>query len=229
MKIFAISDLHLSTLAPKPMDIFSSKWENHFEKISMDWKEKVSDEDVVIIAGDISWAMYLEDAMPDIELIHNLPGKKVIIKGNHDYWWQSITKIRNIFPKDFYVIQNDAIKIEDVIFCGARLWSFFGSETTADDIKIADREGLRLKLSLDSAMKLKEENDKVICITHYPPFDQQKHLDKFTKIIDSYDVDKIVFGHIHGANKGYNIKTVINDKEYYLTSCDQLDFKLLEI
>ena len=109
MNVFAISDLHLSVNNPKPMDIFGPQWESYLDKIFLDWQEKVEEDDLVLLAGDFSWAMKLEDSVSDFEMIKKLPGKKVIIRGNHDYWWKSITAVRKILPENFYAIKNDAL------------------------------------------------------------------------------------------------------------------------
>ena len=136
MKIFAISDLHLSLSGEKPMDIFGYSWEDYLNKIELDWQNKVSDEDIVLISGDISWAMKQEDALKDIEFISKQKGKKILIRGNHDYWWQSITKLREMMPKDIFLLQNDAVKIGNFVFCGSRGWAVEGSP----DFKEHDRK-----------------------------------------------------------------------------------------
>ena len=116
MKVFAISDLHLSFSCDKPMNVFGGAWENYLQEIEQSWNELVSDDDIVIIAGDISWAMKLSEAVADLEYIGKFKGKKIIIKGNHDYWWSSISAVRNVLPKDVYAIQNDALKIGNFVF-----------------------------------------------------------------------------------------------------------------
>ena len=149
MEIYSISDLHLSINSNKPMDIFGPVWENSFEKITEDWLNKVKEDDIVLLCGDLSWAMKQDDALEDIKLLNNLPGKKIILKGNHDYWWQGITALRSVLPKNFFAIQNDALKIEDKIFCGTRGWVMpEGKQNTEENIKIYNREVERLKLSL---------------------------------------------------------------------------------
>ena len=120
MKVFAISDLHLSTVCDKPMDVFGKSWENYFEQICQDWNSKVSQDDVVILAGDFSWAMRFEQALPDFNLVAQLPGNKVILRGNHDYWWNTISQVRNGIPKGFYALQNDCLRFENLLICGTR-------------------------------------------------------------------------------------------------------------
>lgn len=203
------------------MDIFGEVWENYLDTIFEDWQKKVDDDDIVLLAGDFSWAMKLKDAIVDISLISKLKGKKIIIRGNHDYWWESIGKVRSILPKDFYALQNDSIKIGDYIFCGTRGWTF-------DDEKLINREYIRLNLSLESAKKLQTNNEKIICLIHYPPFEKGYKESIFTKLIDSFGVHAVVYGHIH-SRKDFNLKTTIGKTPYYLTSCDMVENKLIQI
>ena len=230
MKIFSISDLHLSENSNKPMDIFGPVWEGSFEKIKQDWSNKVSNEDIVLLCGDLSWAMKLEDAIADINMLEQLKGTKILLKGNHDYWWQSITALRNILPKNIYAIQNDALKIGDFVFCGTRGWLIpEGKFNTEENQKIYNREVERLKLSLDAMKRIKNEGDRVVCLMHYPPFLQNEASTKFTELIESYGVNFVVFGHIHKNLSGYKFKTTINNVTYFLSSCDLIENKLIEI
>ncbi len=230
MKIFAISDLHLSINNPKPMDIFGPVWDNYLDKIIDDWKEKVTDDDIVLLAGDLSWAMKLEDAIPDIEILRNLKGTKILLRGNHDYWWSTISKVRNILPEKVYAIQNDSLEIGDYIFCGTRGWIVDNSKlNNGEDKKIFDRELIRLELSLKDAKSKQTRGQKIICMLHFPPYDRNYNPTAFTNLIESYGVDTVVFGHLHG--KIPNIKKIltINHVNYYLTSCDIVGNKLMEI
>ncbi len=230
MKLFAISDLHISTNSDKPMDIFGGNWVGYLEKIFADWKDKVSEEDVVLIGGDISWAMTLDKAVEDINLMNGLPGKKVMIKGNHDYWWQAIGKVRDVLPENFFALQNDCIKLGNAIICGSRCWSVPGApDFKEQDRKIYLRETERLKLSFASVNKIKDAGDKVVALVHYPPFNVKREDTLFTEIFEQNGVDSVVYGHLHG-NKVKSEKLVIkNGIKYYLTSCDQVDNKLTEI
>ena len=229
MKIFAISDLHLSVNNPKPMDIFGPTWENYIEKIFDDWRVKVTEEDVVLLAGDFSWAMKIDDVRADFAMLKDLPGKKVIIRGNHDYWWKSISAVRNILPPSFYAIQNDAIKFENVIICGTRLWNIPDlKKASEEDIKIYNRELIRLKLTLDSAKKLQEEGDKLICMLHYPPYSFKEEDNEITKLLEEYKVDVVVYGHIHAYCR-QNLILKKNEVTYYLTSCDIVNNTLIPI
>lgn len=232
MKVFAISDLHLSTTTNKPMDIFGDNWENHFEKISQDWKEKVSEDDLVLIAGDISWSMTMEEAKGDLDLIAKLPGKKVMIKGNHEYWWHSITKVREILSENMYAIQNDSIRFGNLLLCGTRGWTAPEPQKnlTKEDEKLYKREVERLKLTLASMTKIRQDGDKVICMMHYPPLNERNEGSDFTKLLEEYNVDICVYGHIHTSyTRGKNLIFEHNNVKYYQTSCDQVNFKLVEI
>lgn len=223
MKIFAISDLHLSNSCDKPMDVFGGNWENYTEKIIANWNEKVSEDDLVLIAGDISWAMKLEEAQDDLKWIDQLPGKKIIIKGNHEYWWKSISAVRAILPESIMAIQNDAIKIGKYIICGTRGWTVpeEGKDFSDEDMKIYKREVERLKLTLMFAKNMREEGNEIIAMMHFPPFNSDKQSSEFTKLFEEYGVNKVVFGHIHGYTN-CPLKTTINGIEYYFTSCDHI-------
>ena len=230
MKIYAISDFHISTNTDKPMDIFGGKWIDYLDKIKADWESKVSGDDLVLIAGDISWAMNIDDAAIDLEYFRNLKGKKVFIKGNHDYWWNGIGKVRGIMPENCFALQNDAIRIDGVVVCGSRGWLVPGNPDFGEqDKKIYMRETERLKLSLKSAEKLMREGDKLVALIHYPPFNAKKENSAFTDIFEEYKVGSVVYGHLHGRNVRAEKFVIKNGVKYYLTSCDMADNKLTEI
>ena len=230
MKIYSISDLHLDINNTKPMDIFGPVWHDYLDKIVSDWHERVTDEDVVILAGDYSWAMKLEDVVPDFDFLRNLPGKKIIIRGNHDYWWSSVSRVREKLPPNTYALQNDAIKIGEYIFCGNRGWIIpEGKYDTAENRKIYARELIRLELSLQSAKKLQTADEKIVFITHYPPFNKNIEPSEYTRLIEQYGVSFVVFGHLHGYVNPKMYFNDINGVKYYLTSCDALKNKLVEI
>lgn len=231
MKVFAISDLHLSINNPKPMNIFGPTWEGYLDKIFLDWENKVGEDDLVLLAGDFSWAMKLEETKPDFELLRNLPGKKIIIRGNHDYWWKSISAVREFIPESFYAIQNDALKFGNYIVCGTRLWNIpdINKNISEEDRKIYNRELIRLEMTLQNAQKLKSSNeDKIICMLHYPPYTFKEEDNEVTNLIEKYDVSKVVYGHIH-ANCKQNLILNKNGIEYFLTSCDIVGNKIIEI
>ena len=224
--VFAISDLHLGTCVDKPMDVFGKKWEGHYEKIVRDWWQKVGEEDVVLLAGDFSWAMTLEEAKEDFLKVAALPGKKVILKGNHDYWWQSLSKVKGILPEGFFVLQNDVVRIGNYLFCGSRGWTT--ESDSEEDKKIYDRELIRLELSLKEMQKCRADGDVVIGMTHYPPFDLSQQPTAVTQLFDKYGVGKVVYGHLHG-NVYAKKKVMIGRAAYYLTSCDLVDFALVSV
>ena len=230
MKIFAISDLHISTNTDKPMDVFGGNWVGYLDKIKSDWQDKVSDEDLVLIGGDISWAMDICDAQKDIETLKELKGKKILIKGNHDYWWSGIGKVRDMLPEGFYALQNDSIRFDGVVICGSRCWSVPGApDFKEQDMKIYLRETERLKLSLSAASKIKKDGDKLIALVHYPPFNVRRENSLFTDIFEKNGVDSVIYGHLHGKGVRADKLVVKNGVKYYLTSCDQVDNKLTEI
>lgn len=231
MKVFAISDLHLSAANDKPMDIFGDGWLDYFEHIKKDWSVKVSDDDLVLLPGDLSWAMTLPDAMQDIMQLAGLKGKKVLIRGNHDYWWKSISKLRSELPDNIYAVQNDCLRFGDYLICGSRGWVCpdESGELSEEDNKIYTREGERLKLSLSTMERMRKSGDKVICMMHYPPFNVKRTPSVFTGHISDYKVDCVVYGHLHGSNCRADNVVNLNGIRYYLTSCDLVKNKLVQI
>lgn len=231
MKIFAISDLHLSINNPKPMDIFGPVWEGYLDKIEADWSHKVSDDDVVLVSGDISWAMRLNEAEKDLEYIGRLKGNKVLIKGNHDYWWSAIGEVRRRLGGNTYAIQNDAIRFDNVIVCGSRGWSVpeNGVFKDSQDEKIYKRELIRMELSLKSMQAMRRLEDKVVVMTHFPPYNYRCEDSDMTRLFEQYGVDVVVFGHLHSYDKKQKMMIVKNNIRYYLTSCDLINNELIEI
>ena len=230
MKVFAIGDTHLSSVVEKPMDIFGPGWENHFERICNDWNARVNDDDLVLIPGDISWGMYLEEAVPDLDLIAKLKSKKIITRGNHDYWWKSISAVRSVLKPNMYALQNDAIRFDGVVVCGTRGWAV--PENTfkdAEDEKIFKREVIRLELGLQAMDKLYQPQDKRIVMIHYPPFNAKMQPSEFTRLCEKYKVDYVVYGHLHGKNCRVKHELIQNEVKYLLCSCDQVDCKLVSV
>lgn len=227
MALYAISDLHLAFNVDKPMDIFGERWLNHDEKIKKNWLDKVTDEDTVLIAGDISWSMRAEDSKYDLDWIDSLPGKKIISKGNHDYWWQGIVKLNKMYENTKF-IQNNFYNYNDYAICGTRGWTSPESDKfTQHDRKIYDRELIRLRLSLDMAKK--EGYNKFIVMIHYPPTNEKYEETEFTKIFKEYGVEKVIYGHLHGPSN-YRIKNeTVDGVEYINTSCDFINFDPVKI
>lgn len=228
MRIFAISDLHLATSVDKPMDIFGGAWEGYFENIKSDWSSRVAEDDIVLIAGDISWAMNLAQAKSDIDEIGKLNGKKVMIRGNHDYWWSSYSKVKEILPEGVFCIQNNALKFGDVIVCGTRGWCV-AEKSEDNDLKYINRELSRLSLSINEAKRLQTKDEKIIVMLHYPPFNSKFENSVFTDLIAEKNIKTVVYGHLHGEN--IRVKPVVNKgiTDYYLTSCDILKNKLFDL
>lgn len=234
MHIYAIGDLHLSgEPASKPMEVFGEHWTGHKEKIKNNWLSTVQPEDYVIIAGDISWAMNLADAAVDLNWIAQLPGHKLLMRGNHDYWWTSVSKMRKQYEGVLEFLQNDSttVTIEDgrvVAICGTRGWILPSAEKfTEEDNKIYLREGIRMELGLQEAIK--SAPDILIQALHYPPCFNQEEQTVFTENLEKYNVDYCVFGHIHGENNITCFEGQRNNTLYKLVSCDTQNFQLYKI
>lgn len=232
MKIYAISDLHLSFMADKPMDVFGEKWENYEEKVKENSEKLVGPDDVLIIAGDLSWAMQIEEAGADFDFIKALPGKKIVVRGNHDYWWKSISGVRERLEEgDVFALQNDSVKIGDYIFLGTRGWVVPepGRSLGEQDQKIYDRELIRLKMALDDAKKKQTSGEKLVAVLHFPPFNSALEESDFTKLLSEYGVTYCVYGHLHGKTKYSNYSPCFGGVKYFLSSCDKVNFSPLEI
>lgn len=232
MSIYAIADLHLSFNNPKPMDIFGQNWEKHEEKIKEDWISKVKENDTVIIPGDFSWETYLEDTYKDFEFLNSLPGRKILLKGNHDYWWTTLTNIRNYLKEyEFNTIDilfNNSYEVEDYLVAGVRGWDY----SISSDRKIIEREINRLKLSLDNAKQINTEKE-IIVFTHYPPISKNYINNEFElkiiNLLNEYNIKKCFYGHLHGTSHNQAITGNIQGIEFNLVSADYLNFKLLKI
>jgi len=227
MGIYAISDLHLSFAEniEKPMDIFGPEWVGHAENLKKNWESMIGEDDTVIIAGDVSWALKFEDAVPDLLWINALPGKKVFVKGNHDLWWVSIKKLGAMFTSRMHFIQNDFCEAGGYAICGSRGWLCPGSEPyTEHDEKIYRREILRLRSSLESAGKAGFKD--IIGVTHFPPTNDKCNASGFTELYNEFKVKYALFGHLHGREKfGRCLSGDIAGSIYKLTSLDYLECK----
>lgn len=226
MAIFAISDLHLAFGKNKPMNIFGDNWENHHQKIEKDWKEKATDNDLILLPGDFSWATYLKDNEQEFKFLDNLPGKKILLKGNHDYWWATLKSMRkfleekNIKTIDF--LHNNSYFYEDYIIVGTRGWV---TPENVEDEKIIKREELRLKLSIEQGIKAYGKDKKIIVNMHFPPFEN----DNFINIMKNYNVKICIYGHLHGSSNQGIKDTNIDGINFKLVSCDYTNFKLVKI
>ena len=231
--LYCLSDTHLSFATDKPMDVFGKSWDNHAERIADNWKKTVKDGDTVVIAGDISWGMDFEEAKEDLLFINSLPGRKIILKGNHDYWWATASKMNTFFTENSIntidILYNNAYLCENKIICGTRGWiNEFGVKT--EDERIIKREAGRLELSLNAAKVLKEQNPdaEIIAFMHYPAvFGEFINFD-IVDLLYRYGVERVYYGHLH------NVKKAQLDEEYigikmFLTASDYLNFKPLLI
>jgi len=220
MRLFAIADPHLSKAQPKPMSIFGGAWAGHPEAFFDGWLSVVGDDDVVLIPGDISWAMRLDEAMLDLRDIAALPGKKVIMRGNHDYWWPSISKLRKALPAGIHALQNDALAVDGVVVAGTRGWITPGSRGfTAEDERIYQRELERLALSLAAARRLEGRYRAVML--HFPPTNTRLEPNGFTALIRAYRPDALVFGHVHGDEP---VLDELGDVDVHFVAADALAF-----
>lgn len=222
MKVFAIGDLHLSGGTDKPMDVFGPAWQNHGERIASAWANSVSQEDIVLLPGDFSWAMHLNQVQADMEWLAALPGTKLMIRGNHDYWWNSVTRVRAALPPSMFVLQNDYFTFRDLHVAGTRGWICPGSAVfSGDDQKIYDREVLRLGLSLSAL----PSGGRRIAMLHYPPFNEKRAPSGFTEQFELAGVELVVYGHLHGRSCKGGFEGVLNGVEYKLVSADHIEFK----
>lgn len=252
MAVYTIGDLHLSFHESKPMDIFGENWRGHEEKIKKDWIEKVTEKDLVILPGDFSWSTYLKDTYEDFSYLHSLPGKKLLLKGNHDYWWTTLKSMREFVKEngfdDIDFLYNTAYEFENSIIAGTRGWSQSQEE---DNEKMIQREQLRLELSLKEANKLLNKDclseeeivDKkeIIVFMHYPPITNSQieectktdkkicEVNTFVKLMKEYNVKTCYYGHLHGISIKEAVEGEHDGIEFKLVSADGLDFKLLRI
>lgn len=225
MNIFAISDLHLSFSSDKPMDVFGAEWENHDQKMKQNWEKLVLPEDIVIVPGDVSWGMKQQDTESDFRWIHELPGMKLFVKGNHDFWWTTPKKLNAMYD-DMVFLQNNYYPAGEFAVCGTRGWNLpqSSAQWTDHDEKIYQRELGRLRLSLEAARK--DGFEKLIAAMHYPPIEQQNRKTGFTEILQEFGVKTVIYGHLHGlgAHRGA-FQGLHEGTEYRLVSCDYLKFK----
>ena len=240
MSIYAIGDLHLSLNKEKPMDIFGGNWKNHEQKIKENWKNTGQDTDLVILPGDFSWEMHLKDMYNDFAYLNQLPGKKLLLKGNHDYWWTTLAKMREFLQENKFenidFVYNNSYLFEDKIIAGTRGWALNDTENSD---KMNHREEERLKLSLQSGVDNFGDKE-IICIMHYPPIieenkndanNQSKNLkvSNYVQIMKEYNVKTCLYGHLHGESHKEAFEGIIEGINFKLVSSDYLDFKLYKV
>ena len=233
MAIYTIGDLHLSFGSNKPMDIFGVNWENHHIKIASDWKEKVKDNDLVVLPGDFSWAMDLVNTYDDFDFLNSLPGKKLLLKGNHDYWWGTLTKNREFIKNNKFggidFIQNNSYLFDNKIIVGTRGWIY---DSKPENIKILKRERIRLQISLNDAIEKYGTDKEIIVFMHYPPFGKEDISSEYDlkELLREYPkIKRCFYGHLHGESCNEAVQGVFDNIEYKLVSSDYLEFKLMKI
>ncbi len=231
MSLYVMADLHLSTTTNKPMDVFGARWTDHMEKIKKNWCAIVNEDDTVIIPGDISWGIDYNEAKNDFEFINSLPGKKLLGKGNHDYWWGTMAKNKAFLKENGFdtidFLFNNAYKVEDYIVCGTRGWyvdeKLQNEPNDAEYQKIVLREAQRLKTSLDQAIKLRENDEKILVFFHFPPVFKSFVCNEIIDVLLEYDIKNCYFGHIHGV---YNVPRTLTYQgiDFSLVSSDYSNF-----
>lgn len=227
MRLYGIADLHLPFGADKPMDIFHG-WENHAKRLEENWRSVVTDEDTVVIPGDISWALSLEQSRADFEFIHNLPGNKIISRGNHDYWFSTKTKTEKMLASwgfdSIRILFNNCFVFGDYCICGTRGWVNETGEP--DDKRVLDREAGRLRLSLEAGVKTRKE---IIVFLHYPPIFGSSECYEILDVLHEFEVKTCYYGHLHGSSRRYAIGGVRDGIYYELISSDHLGFMPLQL
>ena len=222
MALYAIGDFHLSLAKEKPMDIFGEIWHNHTEKIRKNFSE-LHDEDVSVLCGDLSWGMSLEESLPDLKFVNELPGRKILLKGNHDYWWNTASKIKSFFAENgidtIEILHNNCCFYGDYALCGTRGWFYEEEKGIEHDKKIMRREIMRLETSLKAA----GDKEKLVFL-HYPPIYQHYRCEEILELLKNYSVRLCCYGHIHGKGMQYAFNGWQGGTEFRLVSADHLNF-----
>lgn len=221
MAIYTIGDLHLSLGCEKPMDIFPG-WQGYMEKLEHHWNTLVRPEDTVVLVGDTSWAMKLEDTVADFSFLQRLPGQKLLLKGNHDYWWTTVKKMERFLQENgfdsLHILHNNSILAEGLAVCGTRSWMFDVGE--AHDEKVMNRELGRLRASLDAA----QEGAERVAFLHYPPVYPNANAQQVIDLLKEYNVKRCFYGHLHGNAIRFAVQGMVDGIEYRLISADALAF-----
>ena len=227
MALFVIADLHLSLACDKPMDVFKG-WDNYTERIEKNWRRLVSEDDTVVVPGDISWAMSLEEAKADFAFIDSLPGKKIIMKGNHDYWWSSMKKMECFLEdngfKSISILHNNCYAYEKSGICGTRGW--INEKGEQADKKVLMREAQRLSVSIEASLS---QGLEPMVFLHYPPIYIADRNEEILAVLDKYNISHCFFGHIHGKGGCYAVNGMHEGRYYKLIASDFLQFTPLNI
>ena len=232
MALYTISDLHLPLGIDKPMDVFGKSWENYVPRIEEEWKGKICGDDTVVLPGDFSWATYLEQSKKDFDFLDSLPGKKILLKGNHDYWWSTLNKMRGFISQNGYenidFLHNTSFMYKNTAICGTRGWGYIGFGTAKpEDMTIYEREAMRLEMSMEAGKKNNPE--EILVFMHYPPISRGCTQNRFTELFEKYGVKRCVYGHIHGAQKKNALVGNVRGVEYMLVSCDCMGFSPVKL
>lgn len=244
MHVWALADLHLCLSTPeKSMEAFGDAWKDYITRIEKHWHDSVDAKDLVLLPGDISWAMTLEKAKTDLKWIDSLPGTKVMIKGNHDYWWGSKKKVKQALPPSLHIVQNDSFTFSDIAIAGSRLWDSteynfdkimqvkvpkkdISSQEEKIQLELQEKIFLRECNRLEMSLKAMPKKAKVkIAMTHYPPIGWDLKPSRVSKLFEKYQIDFALFGHLHNVDSSLTIFGEKNGVTYYLTSCDYLQCK----
>ena len=227
MALYAIGDLHLCLGAPKPMDVFGGAWVGYMEKLK-EGVQVIKPEDTTVLLGDLSWALSLSEAMADFAWINESPGRKIILKGNHDYWWSTAAKFYSFCQEygfsDQFILNNNHYEYDDWAICGTRGWFFEEDRSGTHDEKVFKRELIRLEASLQSA----GQRPKIVFL-HYPPRYKGYQCDEILELLKRYDVRRCFYGHLHGASHGLAIEGVWDGVDYRLVSADRLNFRPFKV
>jgi len=230
MSLYVMGDLHLSTQVQKPMDVFGGVWDGYQEKIIQSLS-KLNDDDVIVLNGDTSWAMSLNEALSDFKLLDSFKGQKIVSKGNHDFWWTTKSKVMDFFEQNdihsIDILHNNCFVYNDTAICGTK--GYFYEETKSDshDLKVYKRELLRLEHSLSEAER-KNVKNKIVFL-HYPPIYQDIVYAEMLDIMNRYGVSECYYGHIHGMSHKYAFNGIKDGIKYTLVSSDFLNFKPYKI
>lgn len=227
MALYAIGDLHLCLGAPKPMDVFGGNWVGYMEKLAQGLSV-IGENDTTVLAGDLSWALGLEQAKEDFSWINAIPGKKIILKGNHDYWWSTASKFNQFCAQNqfenMFILNNNHYEYDDWAICGTRGWFYEEERSGAHDEKVFKRELQRLEVSLQSA----GDRNKLVFL-HYPPKYKGYECTEILELLDRYQVRRCFYGHLHGPSHGLALEGLWNGVDYRLISADYLNFQPLTV
>lgn len=232
MRLFAIADLHLAGSVDKPMNIFGPRWENHEARIRDHWESQVSAQDTVLVGGDISWANSFDEVLADLVFLDRLPGRKILLRGNHDYWWSTMRKLTDFCQthglSSLEFLRNDALFASGFYICGSRGWILPGDEDfTEGDRKIFQRELIRMDLSLQRLAPLRKREGPerpTIALMHYPPLDEKGQKSELCQLLEGAGVDLCLFGHIHHWAPYYESRPLLDGIRYIMVASDQLRF-----